>query len=62
MKFPDSDVNMVSVVSQPGDVIADTRAVSIGPAQSKIDITEQGSAYWFWTDGARWVIPMTNGI
>lgn len=53
----------VSIVSQSGDTITDPRASPSGSSYVvNLAAGFPNRCYWFWTDGARWVIPMTNGV
>jgi hypothetical protein len=58
-----SVVTMPGDPGQPGDTIADPRAVPFGGVgQWKLDITVPGASFWFYADGARYTIEATNGL
>lgn len=57
--------NVVSVVSQSGEPIVYPGAVWLGtPGASsmKLDLPTNYQCKTFWTDGARWTVPRTNGL
>lgn len=60
-----STSNIVSVVSQSGEAIVFPGAIWLGtPGASsmKLDLPTNLQCRTFWTDGARWTIPRTNGL